>query len=94
MIRVRKNTVFMSVLIGELIFFLVIYCVSAHGIFALRALSYENRLREERLDQLKNEVLAVQQQLAIIEKEDFFKERIAREQLQMARAGDMIYYLT
>ena len=44
-------------------------------------------------DQLQQEVKTIQEDIDLWKTDDFYKEKIAREQLQMARKGDKLFYI-
>lgn len=77
----------------EGVIFMGMYIWGACGMRAILKL-------EETMEQLHKETLAMEHEIAILEndianwhKHPFYKEKVAREQLQMARSGEEIYYL-
>ncbi len=55
-------------------------------------LKHENFLIEAEIDQLKKLIEKLEIGIKEWQKYEFYKEKIAREELQMAREGDYIYY--
>ena len=56
-------------------------------------LKKENAQSTRHLVQVKQELAGLQHELNTVRNDTFYKEKIAREQLQMARLGDQIFYL-
>ena len=48
---------------------------------------------EMQLKQLQKEIDALEEEIYVWQTDDFYKEKIAREQLQMARKGDKLFYI-
>lgn len=89
-----KKYFFLSVFLsGELLCFLVVYCAGSNGINAVWQARKVNGIKEQELEVLKTEVADLKNQLHKWETDSFYKEKVAREKLQMARAQDVIYYL-
>ena len=91
---VRAKKIFMRLLlIAEMATFGHLYLFGKNGIQFLRKqqavvvdLQKNVTVLKDEIDQLHNEIYAWQT-------DDFYKEKIAREQLQMARKGDELYYI-
>ncbi len=81
-------------LVLECIGFVFVYLFGAQGINVLLQLYRENRKLENEIMQLKKEGDQLYDMVVIWKKDSFLKEKLAREQLQMARKDDEIYYLT
>jgi cell division protein FtsB len=81
------------VLITEMTAFGYLYFFGNNGIVVLR----NNRDMvvglEKDISQLKDEVSRLEQEIYAWETDDFYKEKVAREQLQMARKGDELFYI-
>lgn len=82
------------VLIAELIAFGVWYCGGREGIGQLRRLRVENTLFEQELTFTQVSIANMQAEIERCQRDDFWREHIARTELQMAREGEEIYYLT
>lgn len=91
---VRFKKIFMRVLlVVEMVAFGHIYFFGRNGFNVLQ--NQRNGVVE-----LQNNIVMLDQEVALLEKEiyvwqtdDFYKEKIAREQLQMARKGDELFYI-
>ncbi len=77
----------------EIVFFIGLYLFGPHGVKALVALQNENRQLQIEITQTQQEVLEVEKKIAQWNTYPLYKEKIAREQLQMACRGEEIYYL-
>jgi cell division protein FtsB len=69
------------------------YLVGTNGLQALRQGEKQNRQLLAEIDELNNEVTALKQELEERERDSFYKEKIARQELQMAKEGEEIYLL-
>jgi len=88
-----KKTFFYTFFCVEMIFFLFFYAFGTHGIQALQCLVQENDVLRSANSQTKAEIKELEHACESWEHSSFYKEKIARERLQMARQGDVIYYL-
>jgi cell division protein FtsB len=93
-VMVRMKKMLMKVLlVCEMAAFGHIYFFGSNGIASLQV---QKRVVED----LKKDILVLDGEIAQLEKEmyawqtdDFYKEKVAREQLQMARKGDELFYI-
>lgn len=77
----------------EIMVFCWIYCFDAHGLKSLYQKRQTRRAFEEKIQSLQADVERAQLAVVVFNSDPFYKERIARERLQMARTGDLIYYI-
>ncbi len=77
----------------EVAVFAGFYLFGGNGIHYLAQLESENNELDAQLVHIRREVALLNEQIAQWQADPFFKEKIAREQLQMAREGDEIYYI-
>ena len=77
----------------ELALFTGYYLIGANGIVALVSMSKEIKSAQHEVSMLKDEVQHLQNHIALQKKHPFFKEKIAREQLQMAHENEEIYVI-
>lgn len=89
-----KRYLMFSALMIELIFFAALYVAGSHGVYALRALDVETRDLMADIALLQKDVQTLETTLHAWQNHPFYKEKMAREQLQMARADDTVYYLS
>jgi cell division protein FtsB len=92
MIRFKK--LFMkALLLLEMIAFGHAYLFGSNGIKVLQAQKNEVTELEYSIGHLNDEVTRLEKEIHIWQTDDFYKEKIAREQLQMARRGDELFYI-
>ncbi len=77
----------------EIIIFTSVYIFGPQGIYVLRAMHQENSVLEKTIEGLHLEIKELEDQIVAWKTYPFYKEKIAREQLQMARKDDQVYYL-
>jgi len=76
-----------------MILFGYIYCFGINGIKVLQ-LQRKNVIElENTITMLNNDVEQLEKEINVWKTNDFYKEKFAREQLQMARKGDEIFYI-
>jgi cell division protein FtsB len=78
----------------EILTIVLLYIFGSHGLPALYALQAESKTIMEDIEFLQNDIASLQIQLQEWGHYSYFKEKIAREQLQMAHKDDMIYYIS
>ncbi|HEV2601297.1 MAG TPA: septum formation initiator family protein [Candidatus Babeliales bacterium] len=93
MIKIKKRMVPYIILSVELIVFLGMYIAGVNGFITLYGLKADNEQYKKTVEVLEQEVASLEKQLRDFNSERFYKEKIAREELQMARPGEIIYYL-
>ena len=92
MVKLKK--LFMkTALLLEMIAFGHIYLFGNNGIQAYR--DQKNVVEDLKKDilVLDNEIAQLQKEIYAWQNDDFYKEKVAREQLQMARKGDELFYI-
>lgn len=77
----------------EITVFVLLYIFGSQGLQATRALVQECSAIERTIAQVRTEIKALKAEIVVCESDTLYKERIAREQLQMARAGDTVYFI-
>ena len=92
--KVIKRRFLRIFLVLEVIVFAGFYVLGPHGLRAQRKLEHENTELKNETELLKQELHSLSNTIAQWHAHPFFKEKIAREQLQMARKGDQIYYVS
>jgi len=89
----HKRLVFPLLFAVEVVVCLGFYCFGAHGVQGLLALRKVTDQSKQELALLEAEVAGLEAELHAFNTHSFYKEKIAREQLQMARADEKVYYL-
>lgn len=92
-VTMSKRT-FLRLFFGiEIILFSASYFFGPNGIKTVNELYSDQEELIQEINSLKKEVLAIEHQIAVWLSDDFYKEKIAREQLQMARKDEQIYFV-
>lgn len=87
-------------LIGRLVFavwvliFLVYYLIGSQGVLYGWRVMAENDLLQQQIVMLEKQREQLSNDIALWQREPFVKEAMARERLQLARPGDMVYYFS
>lgn len=92
MLKELKRLLFRCFFGLEIVTFLYFYAFGSQGLPAWYALQQETKLLTAEINQLQNELVALKNFIFMFNNFDLPKEKIAREQLQMARADDIIFY--
>jgi cell division protein FtsB len=90
----NKKMVLRKLLVLEIVIFMGYYLFGFQGLHSIQCLKTENSNLEEKIFQERTQIDQLNVQIVQWDATLFFKEKIAREQLQMAKEGDEIYYLT
>lgn len=77
----------------EVLLFSGYYLMGANGVITLISMKNEIGVIQREIVSLKDEMHDLQNHIALQKKHPFFKEKIAREQLQMAHEGEEIYII-
>jgi cell division protein FtsB len=89
-----KRKVPLMVLTLEIVIFTFYYCFDAHGIWHLQKKQQEIAGLEDEIKGIKQEIHSLEQKIAQWNTHPFYKEKIAREQLQLAHPHEKIYFLS
>ena len=92
--RLLNNTFLQLFLVAEIFVFGYVYFFGKSGMQLLHELKQECASIDNEVIQLAVEIKNIEKDINDWESNDFLKERIAREQLQMARKDDKIYYVS
>lgn len=77
----------------EIIVCILLYVCGSHGLQALNVLEKQNMVLKERTKSLEAEVNVLQNALREWDMYPFYKEKIARQELQLARDSDELYMI-
>ena len=72
--------------------FFWMYVFGPQGVQVFKQLAEENTVVEEKIQALRADIAQLDRSITACKSDSFYKERIAREQLQMARKEDVLYY--
>jgi len=78
----------------EVMIFCWVYMCGKNSITSLVELQKDNRMLQKQLQGQEREIVQLESEIDRWESDPFYKEKIAREQLQMARVGEQVYYIT
>jgi cell division protein FtsB len=92
MVHSSKRLLFRIFFVLEIVLFLWSYTFGSHGLYAIWQIRSECKHVLERIEVLHQKIAEMKACSKALEEDPFFKEKIAREQLQMARADEIIYY--
>ena len=85
------STLLQVCLIIEIVLFAGVYLFGNRGMHALIALKKENDILEQEIVKTEREIALLRQEIDEWNLYPYYKEKIAREQLQMARKDEIIY---
>ena len=93
-LSMSKKIVLRVFLVGEIVFFVTMYLVSPDGLTAVQNRKLENKRLAQSVEVLAEKIKKLEQETKQWEQNPFYQERVAREQLQMARPTDEVYYVS
>ena len=88
-----KSYVSRIFLLVEMLIFLGVYFLGIDGLQKLSMLRDENIKLEQEVATLNNEIATLEHEIVAWNTDPFYKEKVAREQLQMAREQDEILFI-
>lgn len=88
-----KRKILRSLFGLQIIIFGGVYFFGSQGLTYLWQVKQENNELGHQLSEIQAEVDALQNEISDWTKHPFYQEKVAREQLQMARADETIYYI-
>lgn len=88
-----KKTCMRLLLIIEMSGFAYLYVYGVNGIQSLHKQRKMVIGLEKNVVKLKDDIKKLEEEMYVWQTDDFYKEKIAREQLQMARKGDELFYI-
>jgi len=91
--KIYKRTLVRLFFAIEIIVFITVYMFGSNGLQFLRRLQEDNNRLVCHIADLQKKIDSLQQEISDWQSSDFFKEKVARENLQMAKSGDQIYFL-
>lgn len=88
----KKHIVGHVIFYALISFFAIHYLFGSRGVYYLYTLKKNNRALVQDIAQQKREIATISAELSAWQRYDFFKEQLAREQLQLANTDDIVYY--
>jgi cell division protein FtsB len=89
-----KQTILRSFFVVELVTLSFFYLFGAHGLPIIFQFKKESQQIETEIEKLQKVMNALEKKLNDWHDYSYYKEQIARQQLQMARPDEQIYYLS
>lgn len=80
-------------LAAEVMVFGLVYLFGSHGIAKMRSLQSQTLVIQQEITNLEKDIKELDESIIAWNKYSFYKEKIAREELQFAKEGDEIYYI-
>jgi len=90
----KKRYVVPCILAIEVLFGAWMYYGGQHGVQSIHALRAKNDATEQELNRMRTELAHLEHEIAAWHTHVYYKEKIARENLHMARRDDHVFYLT
>jgi cell division protein FtsB len=88
-----KQTILRVFFALEMCVFLGLYLFGPSGFQSIIVLERENAELKFEIERLDEQTDQCRQKIAACQADSFYKEKIAREQLQMAREGDEVFLI-
>ncbi len=73
------------------IFFLNLFIWGENGILSYMSLRREAEIERQSVESIKKELAKISQDISNLENDDFYFEKLAREDLLMGKAGELVY---
>ena len=89
----NKKLIMPLIFAAELFLFALFYYYGAHGLRVVQQLKQENQLIELQMAQVNQEIALLEEEINTWRTEPFYKEKLAREQLNMLRDDEESYLL-
>lgn len=87
----RKQTMLRIFFAGEVIIFTGFYFCGSNGVFAVAQLKKESAVIEQKIQITMHDIEQLQTTITAWQSDPFYKEKIARETLQMARKDERVF---
>lgn len=88
-----KQSIMRTVFCLEILAFCWWYVWGTQGVIQQRIIAQERDSIVNNIQTLRTEIAQLKRELVRRQGDELYKERVAREQLQMARDGDIIYFI-
>jgi len=91
--KIYKKTILRQLFVLEILVFIGVYLFGKDGYRHIREVNAENQKLSCEILVIKNEIEAIEKEVKEWQASDFYREKFARERLQMAKEGDEIYFI-
>ncbi len=89
--RQKKQLIARVGFAAEVVVFCWVYFLGPQGMRTVWRMRKENELSHGGIQELKKQIEHLEQEVGHWQQSVFYKEKFAREKLQMARSGDAVY---
>lgn len=89
---INTRVLLLLLLVAEIVVFVGNFLYAENGLPKVLTLQRKNSRLKDEVQDLKNELMAMEEHLAQWNKYPFYKEKIAREQLHMIRDNEVVYF--
>ncbi len=93
MINFNRSVIYFAFTL-ELVCFVGLFMFGPNGVAKISTMQQQNKQIEQEINEYKIELTQLEKQIDDWYQNSFLKEKIAREELQMARDGDEIYLVS
>lgn len=87
-----KKIMIRLLFLAEVVLFVGNFLYAENGLSAIVALHHENSSLANEIETLKELLVVMEEQLLQWNRYPYYKEKVAREQLQMVRNDEIIYF--
>ena len=87
----RKHNVLQIFLGAEIVIFLLFYYGGNQGLRSVFVLADENKKISLEIEETKQEIIALENTIKTWQSDSFYKEKLAREELHMAKENEQVY---
>ncbi len=91
--KVLKKQIFRLVWMLQIICWIGYYLYGESGYYSISTIKKENEQILQDIEQLKQDINVVEQDIIAWQTDLFYVEKVAREQLQMAKDGEELYFM-
>lgn len=91
--KITKKIILRTFFAIEIVVCSFLYLFGAQGMRTVYAMKQQNSALSQEVTLARVNVKQLELQIAVWQTSDFYKEKKAREQLQMARTDDIVYYI-
>jgi cell division protein FtsB len=89
-----KRALFRTFFALEAVIFMGTYLFGAQGIRVMRQLTAADHKLDQDIAAISHEIDQLNNEIVAWQSDDFYKEKVARERLHMARKNETIYYIS
>lgn len=80
-------------LAAEVVIFILVYLFGSYGVAKIRSLQKQTIAVQQEISALEHDIKELDATIIAWNTHSFYKEKVAREELQFAKEGEEIYYI-